>query len=77
MKQIQTSLAGLNNLKAQSTGFQDGLSTSSYESEDLCFTSLTFWKVTKEGLKSIRESNKQYVGLLLFTDTGGYDQKDG
>lgn len=48
MKQIQTSLAGLNNLKAQSTGFQDGLSTSSCESEDLCFMGLTFWIVTKK-----------------------------
>lgn len=67
MKQIQTSLAGLNNLKAQSTGFSEGLSTSSCESEDLCFMSLTFWMVTKkEGLQAIPEEQIRECSILAL-----------
>lgn len=63
MKQIPTSLATLNNLKAQSTGCWDGLSTSSSEAEDLCFKSLTFWIVTKKrGLESYSGRASSYLG---------------
>jgi hypothetical protein len=67
MKQIQTSLAGLNNLKAQSTGCLDGLRTSSCESEDLCFTSLVFQIVTKkEGVESNSRREKRACWILVL-----------
>lgn len=58
IKQIHASLAGLNNLKEQSTDC---------ESQGLCYTSLTFWIVTKKKrLKAIQEQMREYFIFALY-----------